>query len=335
MATHIPFRKIEQGIDNHRERSAQVSLAKWLMKLLPGRPNPDDNSLNEVFRHGRFINATDEERKSIMLASAQCRYDDEIKKPLFELYFAGYDYKLHLTGKRVLDFGCFTGGRGVRWAEQYGINKLYGTDINSIYIEAAVSFAARRGIPSEYRVLDLDTGAHIPFADGSMDAVVSFDVFEHVDDLHRTLEECARVLAPGGVVFAVFPSFYNPLESHLGLATRMPGLQWLFSPRALTRAYLEVIVERGEEAYWYQRSGDAAWEKLPTLNGTTPPGFRRLLVDLPFECVHETRRPILITGSRFATLRRYVVKPILNLALTGRFLDSFLLDRIALVLRRI
>jgi SAM-dependent methyltransferase len=252
--------------------------------------------------------------------------------PFFETYFSGFDYVAHLRGKRVLDFGCFTGGRGVWWAEQYGIAKLFGTDINQIYIQAATEFAAARGIPCQYETLNKD--GSIPFHDQEVDTVVSFDVFEHVDDLRRSLSECVRVLNPGGVMFVVFPSFYNPLESHLDLVTRAPGLQWLFSPKALTEAYKEIIEERGEGAYWYTPGNIAPWERLPTLNGTTAREFHRLIKEFPLKVLHETRTPIGVTGKRFRALRRLVIRPILRTALSTRIFDDLLLDRIAVVLKR-
>jgi SAM-dependent methyltransferase len=38
----------------------------------------------------------------------------------------------------------------------------------------------------------------LTFSDGAMDLIASFDVFEHVPDYQRALEECYRVLRPGG-----------------------------------------------------------------------------------------------------------------------------------------
>jgi SAM-dependent methyltransferase len=41
-------------------------------------------------------------------------------------------------------------------------------------------------------------GTALPFANGSFDAVLSFDVFEHIADSDAHLHEVARVLKPGG-----------------------------------------------------------------------------------------------------------------------------------------
>lgn len=53
----------------------------------------------------------------------------------------------------------------------------------------------------------------LSFADDSLDFVLSFDVFEHVPDYRKALQECCRVLKPGGrLVFTVpfrFDSQHN------------------------------------------------------------------------------------------------------------------------------
>ena len=65
--------------------------------------------------------------------------------------------------------------------------------------------------------------------DNSFDYIVNFDVLEHVRDVEIVLKECFRVLKPDGKLLAVFPPFFQPLEAHLGMVTKMPALHWLFS----------------------------------------------------------------------------------------------------------
>ena len=321
-----------------RSRAFTVALAKLLMKLRESPPpTPQDFGLNEIFRHESYVEARPDEQRKLRARSSLFRYDDELLKPFFQTYFESYrtdsgsDFRSHLTGKTVLDFGCFTGGRGVRWAEQYGIKRVCGTDINPIYIKAAGEFAHSKGLPHDYRLLGGDN--KLPFDDQSIDTIVSFDVFEHVNDLPEAMRECLRVLKPGGVVFAVFPSYYQPLESHLDLVTRTPALQWIFDGQTLTRAYFEILSER--PAQWYKpQQSTSGWEKLPTLNGVTVRMFHRLLDKLPFSVEHVTRTPILTTGKTYNTLRKYFLRPVLGAALRTRFVDDYILDRIAVVLRK-
>lgn len=52
----------------------------------------------------------------------------------------------------------------------------------------------------------------LSFADASLDAVLSFDVLEHVPDYRQALAEFARTLVQGGVCVATFP-FTDTLET--------------------------------------------------------------------------------------------------------------------------
>ncbi|WP_158636523.1 class I SAM-dependent methyltransferase [Luteimonas marina] len=48
------------------------------------------------------------------------------------------------------------------------------------------------------------------FADASLDAIASFEVFEHVPDYRTAVSEFARVLKPGGTCVATFPFTDGP-----------------------------------------------------------------------------------------------------------------------------
>jgi SAM-dependent methyltransferase len=69
----------------------------------------------------------------------------------------------------------------------------------------AVHEAVAQGGEPVYLALDAQ---RIPFLDGVFGAVVFFDLLEHVPDPAQLLSECARVLAPGGVLH-----FFVPLEA--------------------------------------------------------------------------------------------------------------------------
>lgn len=320
------------------------SIAEKLMLLMPSaEPSSEDLSLNEIFRHDVYRKATPERQVQIRRASSEYRYAEENSKPFWTTYFSNYrlrngsspsaeaDYAWHLRGRDILDFGCFTGGRGVHWAKQYGIARLYGCDINPIYIQAASEFATRSGIPNEYKVLN-DDGT-LPFPDEIVDTVVTFDVLEHVDDVERSMNEMLRVLRPGGYLFIVFPQFHQPFESHMGFVSHTPALQWFVPSKTLSGAFFSLIESRGN-ADWYKPDKQQAWEKLPCLNGTTNRQFHELIKRLPVEVVHITRDPILSHGVSYPKIRKHVVKPLFRAILSTRLFDEFLLDRVAVILRK-
>ena len=55
-------------------------------------------------------------------------------------------------------------------------------------------------------------GKTIPFLDHSFDAVVSFEVFEHIYDLSIILKEISRVTKPGGLLLISIPFAWNEHE---------------------------------------------------------------------------------------------------------------------------
>jgi SAM-dependent methyltransferase len=250
------------------------ALLRRLMRLAPAVPRSDDLDLAEIFAHPSFAAASPAERRAKLLASAELRQADEGEHP-FDRYF-GRELAPLLNGASVLDLGCFTGGRSMSWIERYRLRGLWGIDVHPPFVAGAQLFARERGAPAHFVCA---VGEALPFASARFDAILSFDVFEHVQDLERVLDECRRVLRPGGRLLAVFPPYWHPTEHHLGLVTRVPCLHWFFSGQELVRAYDRVIRERGEGAAWYRRSSPEllSWERGHTLNGTTVRGFETLV----------------------------------------------------------
>jgi SAM-dependent methyltransferase len=79
--------------------------------------------------------------------------------------------------------------------------KVVAGDISPLAVDEAI----RRGGGPWYSVFDAET---IPFDSRSFDAVVFFDLLEHVPNPDRLLTECRRVLRPGGILH-----FFVPLEA--------------------------------------------------------------------------------------------------------------------------
>ncbi len=197
-----------------------VKTAKFLMKVqevVPKPPSQEMSGLHGVFHHESFVNASEEERKAVMLRSAEVKYREEIEYP-WDHYF-GADLRPLLEGKTVLDLGCYNGGRGAAWYEHYGLTRLVGVDVGQTLIDAAEHMASVKGMNAEFFV---GKGETLPLEDESFDAVLSYDVFEHVSDVRKTLDECWRVLRPGGQLFVVFPGYYHPTGHHLSQVTKLP-----------------------------------------------------------------------------------------------------------------
>ncbi len=257
------------------------------MRLVERFPRSDDLALAQIFDHDTFKNASDSGKCEIMRVSSRFRMDHEHAIP-FERHFKR-PIRPYLEGKIVLDLGCFTGGRTVAWHKKYNIGKSYGIDVEQIFIDASRQFAKEEGVDAEFAI---GFGEAIPFPDQKFDAIVSFDVLEHVRDVGKTMAECSRVLKPGGVLIVVFPPFYCPTEHHLSGVSWTPAIHWFFNKNTLFSAYREIIKER-PGAEWYLPSNEHLhdWEALYTLNGINVSKFQTIVreqgwkadeIDLPF-----------------------------------------------------
>jgi SAM-dependent methyltransferase len=74
-------------------------------------------------------------------------------------------------------------------------------------------------------------GRPLPFADASLDAAVSIEVIEHVEDPIAFLRELARIVKPGGRVIVTTP---NVLSLTSRLRTLFLGFPELFGPLPLS-----------------------------------------------------------------------------------------------------
>jgi methionine biosynthesis protein MetW len=100
-------------------------------------------------------------------------------------------------GDRVLQVDCGPGVLAARLVEQGA--KVIGTDLSA----EAVRRARSRGIAAQQ--LDLDE-APLPFSADQFDVVLSDSQIEHRVDYAHYLEECVRVLRPGGRLILCVPN---------------------------------------------------------------------------------------------------------------------------------
>lgn len=106
------------------------------------------------------------------------------------------------AGGEYLDVGCGTG------AVLSELNRL-GVGFGLDFSDDALRYSGERGISRLVR----GNGEKLPFTDGSFDAVVGLDVFEHIPDDVAAFREAYRVLKPGAcLVLSVpaFPSLWGP-----------------------------------------------------------------------------------------------------------------------------
>jgi SAM-dependent methyltransferase len=141
-------------------------------------------------------------------------------------------FKLHapyvnLQDKVVLDAGCGPGGKTVFYAEM-GCKRIVGIDIDENRLGYAREFAKKKNALNAEFVLG--SLVSLPF-----DYIFMNDVVEHIERpiLVKALEECRRVVKPGGKICLEFPPWSSFDAAHLYDYIYLPWCQVLFSPETL------------------------------------------------------------------------------------------------------
>jgi ubiquinone/menaquinone biosynthesis C-methylase UbiE len=125
------------------------------------------------------------------------------------------DFKRRATdpaGKKVLDIGFGSGSYVIAFAGSGA--HVSGLEVNQELLDIAQGRVREAGVEADLHIYD---GDHFPFADNSFDCAYSISVIEHVSDAQTVLNEIARVLKPGGVLYLAFPNRWTPRETHTGV----------------------------------------------------------------------------------------------------------------------
>jgi SAM-dependent methyltransferase len=201
------------------------------------------------------------------LERAQTEYEDEVSGGFLKWF-----PELELKGKDVFDIGCGYGGRAVRYAE-LGARSVVALEPFQHQCKQGQEFAVERRMHNVTFIVGC--GEQLPLRSGVFDAITSYDVFEHVADLGNVMDECLRILKPGGTLYAVFPPFFHPTGAHLdSWVSRMPWPNVLFRTETLVQAVREILATRNDGfAPNPMRPKDRLWN----LNGATIRTVKNLL----------------------------------------------------------
>lgn len=167
------------------------------------------------------------------------------------------------AGDHVLDVACGTGGLLAEVAPR--VERAVGLDLSSGMLEIARS-RLQAGAGPGLANIDLRLGSSdaLPFADGEFTAVVCTTALHHFPEPQRSIDEMARVLAPGGRVVIgdacrdsftaklLDPLFRRFEEGHVGLQRKRDieamltraGLRVTMSRNLWVRAYALLAAER-------------------------------------------------------------------------------------------
>jgi ubiquinone/menaquinone biosynthesis C-methylase UbiE len=142
-----------------------------------------------------------------------------------------------LAAADALNLGCSTGIIDEYLAGH--LATMTGVDIDKPAIDLANSRRAAHNV-----TFRLDDAMQLTFSDASFDIVICSQVYEHVPDPNKMLEEIYRVLRPGGVCYFAATNRWALIEKHY----RLPFLSWL--PPRLADRYVRLL---GKGDAYYER----------------------------------------------------------------------------------
>jgi SAM-dependent methyltransferase len=184
-----------------------------------------------------------------------------------------------VKGMDVVDIACGE-GYGSAALIKAGAASLVGIDISAEAVEHA---RRRHGIDAR-----VGSATTIPLPDASCDVVVSFETVEHVHEPAAFINQCSRILRPGGSLIISTPNpdvYKNVIEHNPFHVTEMPVEQ--FRQVVEARFNIERLYGQTVPPGWYMRSkgfGRLTKWAQKTIGGrafdAVPPDLRSRVVDL-------------------------------------------------------
>lgn len=98
--------------------------------------------------------------------------------------------------QNIIDVGCGIGGSTLHLAQKFGCQAT-GITLSPVQASRAKERAAERGLDSRVR-FEVANALEMPFEDNTFDLVWSLESGEHMPDKTKFIQECYRVLQPGG-----------------------------------------------------------------------------------------------------------------------------------------
>ena len=154
-------------------------------------------------------------------------------------------------GRRILEIGCGTGNL-TEFLVSHG--KVLSVDVHPDYLAAA-----RRRVPASaslsYRRVDLEKNLS-GLRSFKPDTIVCVNVLEHLFDDHRVLEQCHRLLTPGGRLLLFVPALpflFGSMDVSYGHFRRytLGDLTAKAAQAGFTRDYCRYLNLLGVLGWWW------------------------------------------------------------------------------------
>lgn len=166
----------------------------------------------------------------------------------------------------VADVGCGAGTQSRLWAELG--HRVFGVDVNGPLIGLAQKRAIETGLDIKFEVA---TATALPWADRTMDVCLVPELLEHVVDWQSCVNEAARVVRPGGLLYLSTTNVLCPKQQEFNL----PVYSWYPGP---LKRYCERLAVTSHP-------GIANYAKYPAVHWFSFYGLRDFLEPLGFRCL--------------------------------------------------
>ncbi|MFK8021616.1 MAG: methyltransferase domain-containing protein [Pseudomonadales bacterium] len=105
---------------------------------------------------------------------------------------------IDLSGKKVLDIGCGSGGITAGLVQDFAAAHVTGVDVEQPVCDYARNAVKIAGVAEKIDIQQITPGFPMPFESGTFDIVFSKDSIVHIQDKEDLAKEVMRLLAPGG-----------------------------------------------------------------------------------------------------------------------------------------
>lgn len=195
-----------------------------------------------------------------------------------------------LSQKRILDLGAGKGGFLLDLAGR-GL-KAVGIEYNPDYIDEALRLANEKGLNIE---IERGDGESLPFGDSSFDFINMSEVFEHVHDPRKVMQEVSRTLSKGGEAYISIPNRYGLIDPHYHLVF----INWM--PRIIAEILINLFGKNKDDV------GEAGLQKLSDMHYRTYHKAKKELAGYGFEVkdireikIHNTYSGLKLVFARVA-----------------------------------
>lgn len=170
--------------------------------------------------------------------------------------YAAFADKLEVDDRsHVLEVACGTGGPALFLAERTGC-RITGVDLHEAGITAANERASELGL-DRARFVHADARERLPFDDGTFDAVVCIDAWNHLYEREPVLREWYRVMRRGARLLFTDPIVVTGMLRREEIATRSASMgEFVFTPPGLDEqlvrdaGFVDVRVDDATENMW-------------------------------------------------------------------------------------